>query len=491
MTTPSGRAARAASLFGDDYQHLHAWSEAVHALRPGSGSTAFAVEAVGASHYDDVVVERRDGGSFVQAKFAVEPTGGFSVDWLLEPVGKDGASLAGRALAAHDKLTAGNGRAQLRLVTNRTLADGDAWMSAFQAPDGTLGHAVARLLDGSTTHAAAAAALARLREHLACGDERLLALLRDWELRWSSDLGNETRLAKARMAALGLRDDDDAVRAGRELVRRLVQDGVRRLDAADLRVAVDGLALRLRPPAAVLSVSLIDAEPAAADADVRLDLRHVFAGREGDAARGLRPREWAEHVAAPIDSAVASLETAGARRVLVRAAARLPVWFYLGSRMRQVRDWTVLAELGGQVYSSDDALATSPQLAPPPDDPESGGVADGGDLHVAVSVTVEIGDQVQAHARGAGQPGPVLRLTAVTPGPQAVAGPAEAARLVDDIRGRIAAAIRAGGHRQVHLYFAAPRIAPLMLAHRWNGMGTAVVHEDLLGGGYQAAFEVP
>jgi len=491
VSTPSGRAAQAAVLLGADYQHLHAWSEAVHALRPGSCATALAVEAVGAAHYDDVVVERSDGGSVVQAKFAVNPTGGFSVDWLLEPVGQAGASLARRALTAHKALSAGGGRAELRLVTNRTLADGDAWLSAFRGPDGTLGHAVGRLLDGSTSHAAAAAAIARLREHLNCDEGQLLALLRDWELRWSCDLGNENRLAKARMVALGLRDGDDDVRAGRDLMRRLVQDGVRKLTVPELRNAVDGLRLRLRQPAVVLSISLIDKEPAAGDADVRLDLRDVFAGRAGDVARGLGPREWAERVAEPINAAVVELETAGSRRVLVRAAARLPVWFYLGSRMRQVRDWTVLAELGGEVYSSDDPLAAAPQLAPQlVDDDDDGCGRAGGDLHVAVSVTADIGSAVVAHVRRAGLSGPVLRLMATRPGPNAVGGTAEAARLVDDVHAEIAAAVRSGGHRRVHLYLSTPRIVPLMLGHRWNGLGTAIVYEDLIGGGYQAAFEV-
>ncbi len=467
----------------------------MHALRPGSTATAVHIEAVAASHYDDVVVERSDGGTFVQAKFAVDPTDGFSVDWLIEPVGRKGASLAGRALAAHTILTSGGGRAELRLVTNRTLAADATWLSDFRGPDGTLGHAAGRLLDGATSHAAAAAGLVRLRDHLGCDDERLLALLRAWELRWSSDLGNETRLAKARMAALGLRDDDDAVRTGRDLVRRLVQQGVRRLDAAGVREAVDGLGLRLRPPAAVLSVSLIDAEPAAADADVRLDLRNAFAGRAGDAARGLAPSEWALLVAAPIDAAVDSLEAAGDRRVLVRAAARLPVWFYLGSRMRQVRDWTVLAELRGDVYASDDGPSGAPQLAQPPAEGTAravAGPADHGaaDLHVAVSVTADISGAVEAHVTRAGPPGPVLRLAVPAPGQHAVAGPAEAARLVDDVRARIAGAVRAGGHDRVHLYFASPRILPLMLGHRWNGLCVAVVYEDLVAGGYAAAFEV-
>jgi len=150
MTQPSARAARAAALLGDDFQHLHAWSEALEAAQPGSDVTTFSVEAIEAGSYDDIVVRHASNPHlYIQAKFAVDPTDGFSLDWLMTPTGSgtERPSLAQRALATYRQLHQPGRSPQLRLVTNRDLHPDGAWLRLYRIPEtNTLGHVRARLL---------------------------------------------------------------------------------------------------------------------------------------------------------------------------------------------------------------------------------------------------------------------------------------------------------------------------------------------------------
>lgn len=485
MTSPTGRAARGASLLGDDYQHLLAWSEAVHAVREGSDATEFRIEAIDAGSYDDVSVLRRDGNhEHTQAKFAVNPTGGFSIDWLTKPTGSGSKrlSLSERALATHRELT-GIGTPSLRLVTNRTPDAADEWLPLYRGHNGTLGHQARRLLTDQVKDPSAAAGragLTRLHDHLGCDEDEFLRLLDAWQLRWAADTDNEARVAKARMTALGLRDTDAALRDGRDYVRSLVTQGVRSLPVDTLRSQIDALDLRLRPPARVLSVSAIVRDPFAADADEHVDL--------------MPPEPDGHH--AP-DDTVEQATTAAVDRlrqgrgpgsVLVRATVRLPVWFLLGSLMKHVEDWTLSTEHAGAVWTSNDHRDAARHL-------QAGletGSGDSHDLVVGISVTAEVRTDVRAHLAGTAQnSADALWLAVRRPGATWVTSTAQAAAIVDDARAAITEQLRKGSYERIHLFIAAPRYIPLFLGHRWNRLPEAVVYRDLgPGAGYEPAFTV-
>lgn len=489
MTSPSGRAARAASLLGDDYQHLLAWSEAVHALRPSSDARAFRVESIDAGSYDDVSVLRRTGPHMhLQAKFSVDPARGFGLDWLVKPVGtgKQPKSLAQRALDTHRELSPAGGLT-LRLVTNKTPGPDDAWLAAYAGHDGRLGHEARRLADGHVkdpTAKTAADGLDRLRGHLGCDQDEFLRLLDDWQLRWAADDSYVRDIARARMIALGLRDDDDALRQGSGYVRSLVTAGRRSVELDQLRTDVDALGLRLRSAARVLSVSILAPDPHASDADEHVDLRPA----PGD------PEPTEPDVAQALTAAVGRLRTAGGTGpVEVRASVRLPAWFLLGTLMKHVEDWHLTTAFAGRTWASDDPDGEGPALTarPEPGSTRNGGHRTG-ELHVGVSITADVREDVERHlARRPGRPADRLWLALDRPDRHAVKSPAHAAALVDQTRAAITDQLRQGGHSQVHLYIAAPRMVPLFLGHRWNRLPEAIVYQDLgPADGYRPAYTV-
>jgi hypothetical protein len=488
VSSPSGRAARAASLLGDDYQHLLAWSEAVHAGRPGSDATDFRVEAVDAGSYDDISVLRHSGlHEHTQAKFAVNPTGGFGIDWLINPTGTrpQRQSLAQRALATHRDLAAG-GTPVLRLVTNRTPDAADDWLPLYRGPDSTLGHQARRLLAGAVNDTSAPRALnglRRLHDHLGCDETEFLGLLDAWQLHWAADPHIQAQLAASRMSALGLRDDDDAIRDGRDYIRRLVTHGRRSVPVHQLRADIEALDLRLRPPARVLSVSMILPDPFARDADEHVNLTPK-ATEDGDPAE--TPYE---HVEQELRDAVDRLRTGtGPGSVLVRATVRLPVWFLIGSLMKHVEDWTLSTHFDNRVWTSNDHPAQTPQLAIRHQTAATAST----DLLVGLSVTADVHDDVLAHtARDPALNADALWLTVERPSSTAVTSPAQAAAIVDQARAAITDRLRQGSYERVHLFIAAPRFIPLFLGHRWNRLPEAVVHRDLgPGKGYERAFTV-
>lgn len=343
-----------------------------------------------------------------------------------------------------------------------------------------------------------------------------MALLSAWELRAAADLPSEQRVARARMVALGLHDHSQALLIGRDMIRGYVKTGIRSRSLPELRADIDALNLRARPPARVLSVQVVADEPHAADADAAVDLRELFTGRAGDAARGLPHDTWTDTVAPALTRAVAQLEADGTGPVLVRATVRLPTWFFLGTRMRHVRDWTLLTEFADRVWSSRDVRAPAVHLAPPdPDDQapagtpptaaDPGAPGDGSDVQmpagersgkellVAISVTADVAPEVLLSQQRRQLPdSDVLWLTVPTPGHTSVADPAAAAAIVDDARRTITGhCLNHGPYDRVHLVMAAPRMIALFLGHRWHRLPPVVVYEDLgAGRGYQPAFTI-
>jgi hypothetical protein len=497
MSSPTGRSAVAATLLGHDYQHLIAWNELLPALRAGSTIASIAVEAVDAASYDDVVITPAAGAArFMQAKFAVDGTSVFGIDYLTEALGrgKVKSSLAKKALAAFHTLTATTGVAPtLELVTNRVPAPDDELFTRYRDPeDSTLGAAVRRLLNGQVTGKGATLArqqIATLAGHLGLTAEELLPLLDVWVLRTGVDIAGQRDLAKAQMLAAGLDGSEDAVTRGREIVRQLVKKGRRELSRAELVEIVDHAGLRIRAPYRVLSIEAIAADPFATQADAHIDLRDLFDGRQEDAARGLQdPSLWSARAIPSIDQAAANLRAQSSdQRILVRGAMRLPLWFATGYAMRHVSGWTVACEQNGQVWSSDDPVpAISPLVVSWPMQ------GDAPQLAVVVSLVRDALPAALKFVRS--DLGDVRVLSLGWPGgpsDTSVASGGHAAALAQHVRDVLTSALERVGTDRVHLFMAAPKSFALNLGHRWHRLAPVTVYEDLgAGRGYQAAVDL-
>jgi hypothetical protein len=485
MTTPIGRSAPGAMLLGHRYQHTIAWRQALRALAPGSTTERFGVEARDAYAYDDVVTSGPAESAYQQAKFVVDGTAGFTLDWLTTGYGQKNQSMAQRALTTFERLSA-YGAVSLALFTNRELDAESSWLGAYRSADATIGMAARRLLAGERSDDAALQALEKLRNHLGCDSEAFLRLLDAWQLRWSHSLPDAEEMAQAQMRAHGLRDTPDALAAGVGFIHDMVTRGVREIAIADLAERIDSLALRASPAMRVLSVSAVDVDPHRDIASVAIDVQAAFAGRRDEAARGLD--DWGA-VDAQLEAAVARLGTPSQSPVLIHAAARLPVWFRLGTLMRQVQGWTVACEHSGELYPSDGALQQSSSLHA---DMTGSGEGSGDDLIVIMSATYDIRGPVSRHLEHSSLQGARrLSLTLEPTGPAAIDGPAHARRTAADIKREVLTALEAHPADRVHLFMAAPKAIALLLGHSWHRLALVTMYEDLgPGRGYQPAFTV-
>jgi len=483
MTTPTGRAAVGASRLGHEYQDVIGWQQALHAAHPTSTATEFHIESPQGASYDDVATIDPRTSRYVQAKHVVDAPDAFTFDWLIEPVGKVGESMAQKALRTYRTLRT-TGPVELWLCTNRELANGDVLGRLRHPKTFTLEHVAKRVLDGHHTDPLLLDTLSRLQGHLGCDQDELVNLLEVWKLQWAYGMAEAERLARSEMRAFGLRDDANGLQAGVAFIAELVTLGARTLPVEELRSRIAALGLGAGRHYRTLSVAAVDAEPNAAAALVHVDLRDSFEGRVGDEARGLD--NWTG-IDTRLADGVARLGPPGAAPVLVHAAARLPMWFRLGTLMRATAGWTVACELGGVLYASDTAPLSTDVL-------ESSVLTGAGDeLVVTVNITHDIREVVTRRlnelALGATRR---LDLSVPSPGQNALAGPAAARRISEQIKTALLNAAEETTTTHIRLFLACPKPIPLLLGTQWHRLTPVTVYEDLgPGRGYQPAFTVP
>jgi hypothetical protein len=482
VTTPSGRAPLGGSRLGHEYQDLIAWQQALHAAHPHSKATEFHVESPKGASYDDVATVDQTGSRYVQAKHVVDAPDAFSLQWLLEPQGKSGESMAQKALRTFQKLRQ-TGPVELRLCTNRELESGDPLGELRHVRDATLQHVAKRVLTGEYQDANLEAALTTLQTHLGCDEAEFLELLGVWKLQWAYGMTDADQLARSEMRGYGLRDDDEALRAGTGYVGGLLTTGVRTLPIDELRNDIRGLEIQQSRHYRTLSVAAITAEPNQPTAHVHLDLRSVFEGRDKEQARGLD--DWTD-VDAQLRSAVDRLGPPSGAPVLVHAAARLPMWFRLGTLMRAAAGWTVACELGGTLYSSEVTSQTGDILTP------ADVTGSGNELVVTLSVRHDIRNVVTKCLAELGLDGSRrLDLGVASPSVSAVTGPAAAKRIAEQIKTALIDAAEDAPTSHIHLLLACPKPIPLFLGSEWHRLTPVTVYEDLgAGHGYQPAFTV-
>jgi SMODS-associated and fused to various effectors sensor domain len=180
------------------------------------------------------------------------------------------------------------------------------------------------------------------------------------------------------------------------------------------------------------------------------------------------------------------LRTLGCQRVLVRGALRLPTWFTVGNTCAAVTGMTVASQQGGRLWSADEPAAGDSRLTV-----QETPIGQGEELAVALAITTDLKDDVQAHLAAARLPvGTLATLTlAAGAGNQAITGPGHAVAVALAVRDEVRRLARGTGAQRLHLFLACPGGLALLLGHWWNRVPTTQLYEDLgAGRGYAPAF---
>lgn len=252
-------------IAGDDYQWLVAWLQCVVALdgRQKDRITSVGVEVPEVAPFDDVVVRRESGlSTYIQVKYTVDLRSPVNFEYLTEAT-----SLLKKTAALWTEWSeAERTSTRLILLTNRAPDSRDPLIKGRDSRSGLLLPNAGR--DGPTSERGRARDL--WSQNAGLDQDQLLALLRIWQFDLAQDVRNLEELADARMGAVGLRTDNDALPMGIEWIRRQVKDGIREFTSEKIIEAVGDLGLYVTtnascfgsvPPAERPLDELLDVQP--------------------------------------------------------------------------------------------------------------------------------------------------------------------------------------------------------------------------------------
>lgn len=484
----SGLSSSGARIRGDDYQHLAGWIQVVTALNRGSGVERIGIEDPGHPGADDVTVYGSSGPTLlVQAKSAVDARPLASFSWLCELSDRGGPSILQklhRAWSA-DGLTV---RPKLRVLTNRPGDPSDPLLPLRDGQDGT----IAVRLSSAAAGGPIGLARRKLAEHLAVTEPDLLTFLRDFRFitgRLRDDLAAE---ARPWMTAAGLRQDDEALRKGIDLVHDWVTSGERRVRTIeDLRLEVAALGIADHPASGLLVLQALDRSPLADGSAVAVDWVDHYQGDEPRVRRELtNPGLWNTQFRGDLQQAAQRLRSQGHRSVLVEGHARLPTWFAAGVELCQTAGFEVVSFQRGELWPSRGSHGVF-DMQPV----NETALGSGADFAVAISVSQEITADVLAYVRQTlPSVGRYLALAPVAgPSGQVIRDESEARACAVTIRDRVRGLAREQHGGQLHLFLCCPRGVALLLGHLWDRMPTTQLHEDLggRGHGYVPSYLIP
>lgn len=476
MSGTPKRSASGARQAGDEFQHLVAWSRLLRAVQSRRPIEAFELEALDAGNVDDVVIRFEDGaGEYTQVKYTVDSSHPMDEDYFLASAPK-GTSLLQKFHVTWKELKARPGPVILQLVTNRVPDHTDPVLSGLDGRTSTLAYTLSQ-----------PAADARRRawcEHLHVEDEELLTFLSELKIRAGCQYANEFETVGALMLAAGLSNDERAIANSVNLMRTWVLDGVRSVDGATIRQAIDDLDLRVAEPASVLVIQTIANDPDLEAADEVLDWVDHFEGDSPKTRRRVIHDGAYQQMATELSDAAKRLIASGATRVVVRGAMRLPSWFAAGEALSEVTGVVVTCGQRGQQWSSDQGdgrVGIASRIIGEPDT--------GAALAVAVGFAADLGPDVVAFIESSGLPVKAILEVSHAAG-ERISDAAESVGTAAAIKQAVRATLREHACREVHLFLAAPAALALHLGHQWNRVAPTTVWEDLGLDGYQAAFEI-
>lgn len=483
MTRVPSRSASGVRLAGDDYQHLVTWNEVLVAMRPGKGAETLTVEARDAGNVDDIVITYRTARTkYVQVKHAVDASTPVGAAYLTTPSDKGGPSLLQRFYASWADLSGDRGRPDMRFITDREIDSTDPAMKGLDRRT--------QLLVPEIESRASRVARGSWASHLDVSEEELLTFLLDLRFMTGRPLAAEIERADELMWAHGLNTGQQAIDSALAFVRDWVQErGDRTLDVTTLRDRAFDRVGRANDPGALLVIEGIADDPLAEDADAHVRFVECYSGDDPSLRREFANHDdWRTVVAPALERAATDFLAGDSRRVLVRGAMRLPVWFASGAALRHVRGFSVTAVQHGEYWSSDDAAESGglvvTEIAP---------LEFGADLAIAIGVAVDPTEEVTGFITG--ERLPVGRLAVISPkhgpGPQAIRDGATAASMGVALMHEARQLLRQADADRIHLFLAVPAGLALLIGHRWNALRPTVVYEHLgTGRGYVQTLEV-
>lgn len=480
------RSPSASRLAGDEYQHLVTWNEVLLALRSGGDVTRITVEAREAGNVDDIVVESGSGPTaYTQVKHAVDAATPVGSKWLTA-TSSGARSLLMRFRDSWTMLSAGGRDLEMQLVTDREVDPTDALMRRLDRRTELLVPAIASAPVGGEV----AKTRAAWASHLEIDEQTLLDMLAHLRFRTGRPFSAELERADSMMWGHGLRTGRSAVDSAIAFVREWVQERWRTLSVDQLRGRVDDRIGRGTNPGALLVIEAIDDDLHPEDAMERLRWVELYEGDDPNRRRQLRDsRAWDGVVGPDLEAVAEALQAAGHRRVLVRGALRLPIWFAAGAALRHVRGFDVAALHHGSIWSSESATGAPlrPEVAVE--------VMDRGN-HLAIALGVAT-DPTAAVRRFLGEEtglpvGQVAHLRPVGgPGPEVVPDGPTAARMAVGWRDAVRDLLEEYPAQHIHLFLSVPGGLALLLGHRWNALRPTTVYEHLgAGSGYESTLTI-
>jgi hypothetical protein len=216
----------------------------------------------------------------------------------------------------------------------------------------------------------------------------------------------------------------------------------------------------------------------------------LYEGDDPNRRRQLRdPRDWEGVIGPDLEATAEAFGAAGDRRVLVRGALRLAVWFAAGAALRHVRGFNVAALQHGSIWSSETATGTPLQ-------PEVAVEAVDRGNHLAIALGVATDPTSAVHrfiGEETGLPvGQVAHLRPVGgPGPEVVPDGQTAARMAVGWRDVVRDLLEEYPAQHIHLFLSVPGGLALLLGHRWNALRPTTVYEHLgAGSGYESTLTI-
>lgn len=479
LPSPSG-----ARIAGDDYQHLFTWLQALKLRRKVEGVTHVELEVGGNHNVDDVVVHRETGPPlYYQVKFVTAQREPLSHEWFTDPDGAAKSPLQ-RFYDSFIKLSDGDRRPEMALETNRWPLDNDPILVHV---DGQTHKLVPRL-----PLAAAGSPSGKARrawaDHLGISEDELYEMLEHLGIRAGRSSFEELRDHCCwLMGTVGLLDDVNAVDIGMAEMRRLIRQGIRRLDAPALAEIVAKKRLERGASRATLLVQQLDKDPLPELATAVVDWVDLFEGDEPAARRQLRdPRGWNTMLRPELREAVADVKQQGHREVLVAGKMRLSTALVVGVELSDVAGFAVAIRQRDEEWSSGGDRADV-EL-----ERREVEVSQGQEVAVGISIAADLTADVVGYLQAEGLP--ISRFVNLLPAGgasrSAISTPEEARGYAEALLDALRVEASAGAPR-LRLFQACPIGLSLLLGHVWNRLPETQLYEDLgAEAGYAPTFQL-
>lgn len=482
MNGIANRNQSASRIAGDYYQHLVAWNETLEALRPDNDVLTITIEHPDAGNVDDIVVHRRTGPSiFIQVKHTVDARTPVGYKWLLETRSSNpkALSLLQKFYSSWIDLSQTYENPELRLITDREIDHNDPVMSRIDR--------TTELLVPDIRHNRAAASRAQWAQHLGITEDELFRFLENLRFETGRPVRAEEQRAMSLMWAMGLNYDRQAIDAAIGLVRDWVQRRERELRPDTLHNYARERIGQRTGSGSVIIIDAIDYDSHPEDADEYVCFVDDYLGDDPSERRQLRdPARW-NRIGDEIKQAAQRLRNLGVRRVIVRGAMRLPVWFAVGAAFRHVRGFEVAGVQNDMIWSSEDLRQITRVQANTThieDSPEAVVV-----IGIAADAVTAVHNYITTAEISIGSITTILPIDG--PNPRAIPDGSTAAAVAVAARDTIRNLSEVASVSHINLFLATPGVLALLIGHRWNALPPTTIYEHLgAGNGYTPTFHI-